>query len=134
VGARDLRPLWSPPVFLNLVHVLVFFWFMFVSCFYFFYSYFVYLHFFLFLCIYLFCFYFYFLILVFLLYIFLFGCKFEVCIARRPPRRLLRAASRSSGRVSTLAALPCPALPYLSPQIDRHHCCFNSIRMIACNK
>ncbi len=25
VGARDLRPLWSPPVSLNLVHVLVFF-------------------------------------------------------------------------------------------------------------
>jgi hypothetical protein len=25
VGARDLRPLWSPPISLNLVHVLVFF-------------------------------------------------------------------------------------------------------------
>ncbi len=25
VGARDLRPLWSPPVSLNLVHVLIFF-------------------------------------------------------------------------------------------------------------
>jgi hypothetical protein len=25
VGARDLRPLWSPPVSLNVVHVLVFF-------------------------------------------------------------------------------------------------------------
>jgi large subunit ribosomal protein L14 len=25
VGTRDLRPLWSPPVSLNLVHVLVFF-------------------------------------------------------------------------------------------------------------
>jgi hypothetical protein len=25
VGARDLRPLWNPPVSLNLVHVLVFF-------------------------------------------------------------------------------------------------------------
>jgi hypothetical protein len=54
-------------------------------------------------------------ILVFLLYIFLFGCKFEVCTARRPPRRLLRAASKSSGRVSALAALPCPALPLPCP-------------------
>jgi hypothetical protein len=25
VGAHDLRPLWSPPVSLNLVHFLVFF-------------------------------------------------------------------------------------------------------------
>jgi hypothetical protein len=45
----------------------------------------------------------------------------NVSTARRPPRRLLRTASRSSGRVSTLAALPCPApaLPCLSPQTDR---------------
>jgi hypothetical protein len=29
VGAHDLRPLWSPPVSLNLVHELVFFYFLF---------------------------------------------------------------------------------------------------------
>jgi len=34
----------------------------------------------------------------------------NVCTARRPPRWLLRAASRSNGRVSALATLPCHAL------------------------
>jgi hypothetical protein len=62
----------------------------------------------------------------------------NVSTARRPPRRLLRAASRSNGRVSTLAALPCPApaLPCPCPtlfvttdrqtnkQTNKHHCCF----------
>jgi hypothetical protein len=33
VGARDLRPLWSPPVSLNLVHVLKTFNFLIFMCF-----------------------------------------------------------------------------------------------------
>jgi len=62
----------------------------------------------MYLFIYLFIYIFFFKkILVSLLYIFLFGCKFEVCTARKPPRRSLRAANKSNGRVS---ALPCPAL------------------------
>ncbi len=50
-----------------------------------------------------------------------------VALYIRPPRRLVRAVSRSSGRVS--AWPPCPALPYpclaLFVTTDRHHCCFN---------
>jgi hypothetical protein len=37
---------------------------------------------------------------------------------------LVRAASRSSGRVSALATLPC-LCPTLFVTTDRHHCCFN---------
>ncbi len=43
----------------------------------------------------------------------------NVCTARRPPRQLLRAASRSSGRVSALAALPCPCPVCHHRQTDR---------------
>jgi len=48
--------------------------------------------------------------------------KENVCTARRPPRRLLRAASRSSGRVSALATLPCPVCHHR--HTDKHHPCF----------
>ncbi len=49
----------------------------------------------------------------------------NVCTTRKPPIRLLRAANRSSGRVSALVALPypCPALPCLvchHRQTNRH--------------
>ncbi len=145
MGAHDLQPLWIffllklfycisfslfhlfPFLFYSfcvftffLVYVCsMFLFFLFLFCLSSFFSIFMYLF------IYLFCFYFFFKkILVFLLYIYLFGCKFEVCTARRPPRRLMRAASRSSGRVFALAALPCLALSCLVTT-DRHHCCFN---------
>jgi len=42
----------------------------------------------------------------------------NVCIARRPPRRLLRATSRSSERVYALATLPCPCLVCHQRQTD----------------
>jgi hypothetical protein len=91
----------------------MFLFFLFLFCLSSFFSIFMYLF------IYLFSFSIFFFknILVFLLYIFLFGCKFEVCTPRRPPRRLLRVASRSSGWVSALAALPCPALPCPAPAL-----------------
>jgi hypothetical protein len=51
---------------------------------------------------------------------------------QRPPRRLLRAASRSSGRVSALAALaalPCPALSLPCP-ICHHRQTYTTIAFI----
>jgi len=42
----------------------------------------------------------------------------NVCTAKRPPSWLLRAASKSSGWVSALAALPCPALPCPCPALS----------------
>jgi len=42
----------------------------------------------------------------------------NVCTTRRLPRQLLRAASKSSGRVSALAALPCPTM-FVTTDTDR---------------